>query len=152
MGFRFATIITLSTMLGATGLAAQDFSDQIGARQGQFKLFGANLGPLFTMGSGRAEYNAEAAQAAADNLVKLSSLDQRGLWPEGSHAGAIEGTRARIEIWQNPEDFAAKLVALNAAAVEMAAVASDGQGAITGQLRNLAGTCSACHDAYRTGD
>jgi cytochrome c556 len=149
---RIAALVAVAATLGATSLSAQDFSEQVGARQGQFKLFGANLGPLFMMGTGRAEYDAGAAQAAADNLVKLSSLDQRGLWPEGSDAGAIDGTRARAEIWQNPEDFAAKLVALNEAAVEIAAVASDGQEAIGGQLRNLSGTCSACHDAYRAAE
>lgn len=149
---RFATIIAAAASLGATAVSAQDFSDQIGARQSQMTLVGFNLGPLFMMGTGRAEYDAEAAQAAADNLVMLSALDQRGFFPEGSHAGAIEGTRARIDIWENPEDFASRLVAFNDAAVAMAAVASDGQEAVGGQVRNLAGTCSACHDAYRTGD
>lgn len=146
---RTALIATLSLALGAGAASAQDFSDQVAARQGQFKLFAVNLGTLFTMGTGRAPYDAEAAQAAADNPVKLSSLDQRALWPAGSDAGSIEGTRARAEIWDNPDDFAAKLLALNEAAVQMAAVAGDGQEAIGGQVRSLAGTCSACHEAYR---
>lgn len=147
---RFSIVVAAVAVVGATSLAAQDLSGAVGARQGQFKLFAANLGVLGTMAAGRAEYDAEAAQAAADNLVKLSSLDQRALWPAGSDAGAMSGTRARAEIWQNPEDFASKLLALNTAAIEMAAVASDGQGAITGQMRSLSATCGACHDAYRT--
>ncbi len=146
---RIAFAATLSLALGAGAVAAQDLADQVGARQGQFKLFALNLGTLAMMGTGRAEYDARAAQAAADNLVALSGLDQRALWPAGSDSGAIDGTRALPAIWDNPEDFAAKLVALNAAAVEMARVAGDGADAIGGQLRGLSGTCSACHQAYR---
>lgn len=145
-----ATALSLTMFSGAA--VAQDFADQLAARQGQFQLFSINLGTLFTMGTGRAPYESEAAQAAADNLVKLSSLDQRALWPAGSDAGNIDGTRARPEIWDTPEDFAAKLLALNEQAVQMAAIASDGQGAVGGQVRALAGACAACHDAYRIED
>jgi len=138
-----------AAMIAAGAASAQSVTDRIEARQGQFKLFALHLGPLAMMAQGRMDYDAAVAQAAADNLVSLSGLDQGLLWPEGSDSVAMTGTRARPAIWENPEDFAAKLAALNAGAVALAAVAGDGQAALGGALGGVAGACSACHQAYR---
>lgn len=51
---------SLSIGLVARAATARDRADQIGGRQGQFKLFALHLGVLATMGTGRAPYDAEA--------------------------------------------------------------------------------------------
>ena len=138
-----------AALIGAGAASAQSVTDRIEARQGQFKLYALHLGPLAMMAQGRMDYDAAIAQAAADNLVALSALDQGLLWPEGSDSASMQGTRALAAIWDNPEDFAARLLALNEGAVALAAVAGDGQGALGGALGGVAGACSACHQAYR---
>ena len=59
-------------------------------------------------------------------------------------------TEARAEIWQKPEDFAAKARSFReaAAAFEAAAGGSD-LAAIRSAHANLGKSCKACHDSYR---
>ena len=59
-------------------------------------------------------------------------------------------TDARAEIWQKPDDFAAKAKAMNAAALafQQAAQGSD-LAAIRAAHGNLGKSCKACHDLYR---
>lgn len=137
-----------SFLLGTPALA-QDFTAELKARQGQFRIMALNLGILGGMAQGRAEYDAEAAQAAADTLVAVSMIQQGPHWPQGSDSGAIEGTRALPAIWEDLEDFSAKWAAFGEAALAMQAVAGDGQAALGPLMGRVGGTCSACHDANR---
>ena len=59
-------------------------------------------------------------------------------------------TEAKAEIWQKPEDFAAKAQGFReaAAAFETAARGSD-LAAIRSAHSNLGKSCKACHDSYR---
>jgi cytochrome c556 len=62
----------------------------------------------------------------------------------------IGKTEAKAEIWQKPEDFAAKARAFRdaAAAFNTAAQGSDAA-AIRSALGGLGKSCKACHDPYR---
>jgi cytochrome c556 len=128
---------------------AQDVEDAVAARQGQFKIMALNLGILGGMARGQVDYDAEAAQTAADNLVAISMLSQGAFWPAGSDTFSVEGTRAMPAIWDNLDDVLSKWDAYGEAATALQAVASDGQGALGPALGQLGGTCKACHDAYR---
>jgi len=147
--YRFSTALALVGALAAGAATAQSVEDTVAARQGQFKLFALHIGPLVGMAQGNMPYDADLAQAAADNLVKLTTLDQSLLWPEGSDNFSMDGTRALPAIWENPEDFVAKLAALQEGTQAMQAVAGDGLDAVRGALGGIAGACSACHQAYR---
>jgi cytochrome c556 len=59
-------------------------------------------------------------------------------------------TEARAEIWQKPEDFAAKTQAFQQAATafDSAAKGSD-LAAIRSAHMDLGKSCKACHDLYR---
>ncbi|SDN29349.1 Cytochrome c556 [Lutimaribacter pacificus] len=122
--------------------AAQD------AREAQMDLYAFNLGLLGDMAKGAVPYDAAAAQAAAENLAALSALDQSRLWPEGSGEMSIE-TRAKVDIWDDMDDFTAKADDLMKAAAAMAEVAGTGLEAVQGQMGALGGACGACHKAYR---
>ena len=131
--------------------AQQDPGDAaIKARQAHMTLYQANAGVLFGMAQGRVEYDAQAAQAAADNLVALSGLDQGLYWLPGTAVGeAMVETRALPALWENSEEAMATGMALHEAAMAMAAVASDGLEAVQGALGPIGGACSSCHEKFR---
>ena len=144
-------VLALSTLCAALALPAmaQDFSGQLKARQGQFRIMAINLGIIGDMAKGEAEYDAEAAQSAADSIVAVSMINQGPLWPEGSSEMDLDGTRAKVEIWDNFDDFASKWGAVNEKAMGLQEVAATGQEALGPALGQLGGTCKACHDEYR---
>lgn len=144
----FAT--ALIAAIATSGAAiAQDYSGQLKARQGQFRVLAINLGILGGMAKGEIEYDAAAAQAAADSLVAVSMINQGPLWPMGSDEMGADGTRAKASIWDDADDFAAKWSDLGAAAKEMQAAAGTGQEALGPMMGKVGGTCKACHDAHR---
>ena len=60
-------------------------------------------------------------------------------------------TGARPEIWQNQADVAAKLSAFQKAMQAFSQTANGSDvAAMKAQFSNLAGTCKACHDKYRS--
>ncbi|MBF9060498.1 cytochrome c [Rhodobacterales bacterium HKCCSP123] len=144
-----ASIVALAAM--GTGIAAvtQDLPGPVKARQGQMQLMALNLGVLGGMARGNTDYDAEAAQTAANNLVALAAIDQSFSWPEGTDNFALEGTRALPAIWENPEGFAEDYMAFGAAAEGLAAVAGDGLEAVQAAMGSIGGTCGACHDDFR---
>ena len=59
-------------------------------------------------------------------------------------------TEARAEIWQKPDDFAAKAEGFRTAALAFAAAAQGSDlAAIRAAHGNLGKSCKACHDLYR---
>lgn len=143
-----ATATALAASLG-TAVLAQDFSAQVKARQGQFRIMALNLGVLGGMAQGKMAYDAEAAQRAADTLVAVSHIDPAPMWVEGSDNMSIDGTRAMPSIWDDNADFLAKWAAFGTAAANMQTVAATGKEALGPALGMIGGTCKACHDAHR---
>jgi cytochrome c556 len=148
--FRSLTIAALALgVAGTTALAQSNVSSQLKARQGLMRVNVINLGILGAMAKGEVDYNAEAAQAAADSLVGVSMIDQAVLWPEGSGEMDIDGTRAKMEIWDDPDGFMAAWEKYNTAVQAMQAAAGEGQAALGPALGQIGGTCQACHEAYQ---
>jgi cytochrome c556 len=146
--FATATAIAISGI--ATMAAAQDgLPLPVEARQGQFNMMALNVGAIVSMVRGETEYDPATAQAAADNLVALSSVDQSFHWPEGTDNMSLVGTRALPEIWDNLPDVLAKWDAFGAAAEGLAEVAGDGLEPVQAAIGPLGATCSDCHDTYR---
>ena len=80
----------------------------------------------------------------ATALAALAELAPT-LFPEGSEGGdSLPG------IWENADDFAARLDDFNAAAANFATAAEGGDaGAIGTAFQGLGQACKACHDDYR---
>lgn len=144
----FAAIVTAAALVG-TGAVAQDLPKEVKARQGQFQIMAINLGILGGMAKGAIEYDAAAAQAAADSLVGVSMVNQAPLWAAGTDNMSIDGTRAQPNIWENIDDVVAKWAAFGEAAKAMQAAAGTGQEAIGPAMGAIGGACKACHDTYR---
>ena len=140
-------VATMALSLGGITLAqAQgDANPAVTARQAHMQLYAHNLGVLGGMAQSKIDYDAEAAQAAADNLLAVATLDQRGYWIEGTS----EGTKALPAIWENMDDFMSKSEGMITAARSMADVAGTDLASLQGAMGDLGGACSACHREYR---
>lgn len=145
---RFA-ILAAALALPTAVLAADPVEDTIAARQGYYKLLGANMGTLAGMAQGKIEYDAEAAQVAADNIVTLTTYNLAPLFPAGTSSDDSLSTRALPKIWEDFAGVGEKGAALGEAALAMQAAAGQGADALGGALGPLGGACKACHDTYR---
>ena len=85
----------------------------------------------------------------AAKMLKLSK--QAGGWFPLGTGPDVAKTRAKAEIWQNSDDFAAKVrnFQVAAKAFDDAARGNDAE-AINARFSDLGGTCKACHDKYRS--
>jgi cytochrome c556 len=87
-------------------------------------------------------------RASAGQIAGLSAKGS-GWFPSGTGPD-VGKTGAKPEIWQSPQDFAAKLSAFQKAAQLFNAAAAGGDvNAMKARYADLGGTCKACHDKYR---
>lgn len=137
----------IATTAFAAGHADKATTDAVKARHGQMQMIGYHMGILGAVAKGEQPYDSAVVDAAASNLAALAGLSHTTLWVEGSEQGAVEGSRAKAEIWSDPEGFSAKFADMLTAANEVvgaadAATVGAGMGA-------LGGACKACHETYR---
>lgn len=93
--------------------------------------------------------NLAAIRASARTIAGLS-IKASGWFPRGT-GPELGKTGARPEIWQNAQDFAAKLRDFQAEAKAFnAAAAGSDLGLIDAQYSDLSQACKACHDKYRS--
>ena len=143
-----AVAVLASTMVFA-GSHSTPESAAVKSRQAVMLLRGANAGVLFNMVKGSMDYDAVAAQAAADNLVSLATtMNQMAYWPPGSSSADMEGTTALPAIWEAGSDVGAKGKAMVDAAMAMQAAAGSLDG-VKANIGAVGGACTACHKAYR---
>ena len=147
----FSRILIASALTSALALSAtaQESNPAVDARQGQFQVMALNIGVLGNMARGNTDYDAETAQAAANNLLTISQLDQRFHWPVGTDNASIEGTRALPAIWEEGSRVIEIWGEFGAGAEGLAAVAGDGLDAMRAALGPVGAACGSCHDDYR---
>lgn len=145
---RKAIIAAIAVVLPTT-LIAGPAEDTVAARQGFYKLLGANVGVFAAMAKGERDYDAAAAQTAADNVVTLTKYNVGHLYVPGTSSEDVEGAEALPKIWEDFAGVQAKGADFVAAAMEMQAVAGTGKAEMGAALGKLGGTCKACHDTYR---
>ena len=105
-----------------------------------FKLVGREL-------KGDAPDVAAIKQAAAE--IAAGAAKAPGWFPPGTGPD-VGKTRAKAEIWQKPQDFAAKNAGFLPAAQAFKAAADSGDlNAIKAKAGDLGKACKACHDSYR---
>ncbi len=152
--FRTAKVLLTAAALTATLPAvAQDVDPAIAgaikARQAHMQLLAFNLGTIGAMAQGKAEYNAEAAQAAADNIVALTTIHQAAYWPEGSDSVSVASSNALPALWADFPGVMAKGTAMSEAAVAMQAAAGTDLASLQGAMGALGASCGGCHEAFR---
>ncbi len=145
-----AGIIVATLALSAAALA-QDapFAMEIKARQGIMNYRALNLGVLGAMAKGEAEYDAAAAQKAADNLVTTTMIDQSMLWPQGSDNSANPASNADAKAWAEGSEVGARNEAFVTAAQAMQAAAGIDLASLQGAMKGVGDACGGCHKAAR---
>lgn len=119
-------------------------------RQSLFAILGANFGPMSSMIKGEIPWDDDRFKRFAADLAMASRLDFARGFPDGSQSGQ---TRAKPEIWDNKDDFAAKFTDLREEAKNLAEAANDGnKKTILAQFQKTGGACKACHDEYKSKD
>lgn len=87
----------------------------------------------------------ESAQSIGARLT--ANKDQ---FPEGTGIDSGADTEALEVIWEKPEEFAESADKLISASEALAAAAaSQDLGAVQEAVKNLGGSCKACHDVFR---
>jgi cytochrome c556 len=147
------TIIT-SVIIAATASFAfagsHGGNPAVKARKAHMQLYAHNLGILGAMAKGETEYSADAASAAANNLVALANMSAMSYWAPGtSNAELGEETRALPAIWEAGSKAGEIAGQLREGAAALAAVAGNGQEALGPALGPVGGACAACHKDYR---
>lgn len=143
--------IALATAIGfATVVTMVQAADPITERRDAMKANGAAMKAInetLEKGGSAADLAPHAAKinevAAKVAMLFPAGSDQ----PQGKDPGQ---TMAKAEIWQNPDDFAAKAKAFHdEAAMFNTAVAGGDMAAIKAEFEKLGGTCGDCHKVYR---
>ncbi len=134
-------------MLSAVALAAVKPETAIHYRQGIYHAMGWNFGPMNAMVRGKQPWDQADFSKRAQRIAFYSQQLLEG-FPPGSDTGAE--TDARPEIWQNFDDFTAKMHNFQDAAANLAKVAQGGDPAASKQaFADTAKACKACHEKYR---
>lgn len=154
---RIKTTLTLVTA-GAVALSVLAFTASagghganpaVGARQGHMQVMSLNLGILGNMARGNTDYDADIAQAAADNLVAMGTVNQRFYWPEGTDSESYEGSRALPAIWEDQATLFEIAGRYSPAAEGLAAVAGQGLDAMRAAVGPVGAVCGDCHEAFQ---
>ncbi|TNF23117.1 MAG: cytochrome c [Rhodobacteraceae bacterium] len=146
---KFVAIVAATAILGGSSAIAQEYKNQIKARQGVMWTISLNLGTLGAMAKGEMEYDADKAAAAGRSIHGVSMVHLATLFPEGSDGGMNDGTTAKDTIFSDRAGFDEKWAALGTAAEKAAAEAGTGKEALGPVMGALGGTCKACHETYR---
>lgn len=97
--------------------------------------------------------NPDLAQVRAGAATIAELAPEVPSWFPAGTGPDVGKTEARAEIWQNPDDFAAKAHDFEEAAVAFnAAAAGSDLEAIRAAQANLGKSCKGCHDLYREKD
>lgn len=149
---RMLTGLAAIAVACAGAVVAQEnapFTLEIKARQGIMAYRQVQLGTLGTMAKGEVEYNAEAAQKAADNLFAAVTLDASMLWPPGSDNSANPASRADPKMWAEGSGIGDKAKAMGEAAAAMQAAAGKDLDSLKVAMGQVADACTGCHKAFR---
>ena len=144
-------ILALAALIGvcAAWPAAAQFQkpeDAIKYRKAAFTVMATHFGRLGAMANGKLPFDAKAAADSADVALMMSKLPYVA-FVEGTDKG---DTKAKPEIWAEPDKFRAAASKMQDEMVKLNAAAK------TGSVDNLKAAfgptgqaCKGCHDTYR---
>lgn len=147
-----AAIVTVGLALAATPLwvAAQTpnaAQKTIKYRQAALTLLGYNIGPISAMMKGEIPFDARKAELHATRLAQVAPMILEG-FPADSQSDAPN--KAKPEIWQNMDDFSAKMADLEKATAALVTATRTGeQRQVAAALGGVGNACKACHDRYK---
>jgi cytochrome c556 len=145
----FACIALAAGLIAVAAPASAQFAkpeDAIKYRQSALFVMSQHFGRVGAMANGRVPFDAKVAAENAEVVAEMAKLPWAAFGP-GTDKG---NTKAKPEIWTDSAKFKEHSDKLVADTAKLAAAAK------TGNLDNLktafgatAGSCKACHDAFR---
>jgi len=136
--------------IGITPMAVSHFNDKEmpqSYRQSYFAMVAMNFGPMASMLKGEIPWNDDQMATWGKELGILATLDTARAYGPGSDKGT---TRAKPEIWENRDDFNAKMGDFQQAAQQLAAASATGdKKAIAQGIAATGKSCKSCHDEYK---
>ncbi|NNE51902.1 MAG: cytochrome c [Sulfitobacter sp.] len=147
LGAGTAVALVIATAGFAGSHAVKSSNATVAARHNQMQMVGYHIGVLGAVAKGEMAYDAAMVEAAAKNLAALATMERATLWAEGTEQGAADLSRAKAEIWQEPDAFAAKFKALEEASLAMVGAAD--AAAVGAAMGPLGGACKGCHEQFR---
>lgn len=146
-------IVSVSVAAGLMVLAAPASAqfakpeDAVKYRQSALSLMGTHLSRLGAMANGRVPFDAKVAAENAEVLATVSKLPWAAFGPGTDKVG---NTKAKPEIWAEQAKFRDLADKMTGETTKLAAAAKTGNlDAIKAAFGATAGSCKACHDAYR---
>lgn len=133
---------------GDSGAETTAESSPIELRQANFE----EIGDAFKAIRGQLEAGAPdfALIEASANTINTNAQKITDYFPEGTGVDSGADTEALETIWEKPEDFAAASQKLVDTSAALAAAAATGDMAAVGEgVKNMGGSCKACHDNFR---
>jgi cytochrome c556 len=122
--------------------------DAVKYRQSSLFVMGQHFARIGAMANGRVPFDAKVAADNAEIVAAMAKLPWAGFGP-GTDKGAP--TKAKPEIWTEQAKFKDAGDKLMAESAKLAAAAKTGNlDALKAAFGATAGTCKACHDAYRS--
>ncbi|WP_052760976.1 c-type cytochrome [Sedimenticola thiotaurini] len=138
------------SLLGAATSASQAevrIQGAIDFRESIMTTFKWYMGPMGSMVKGRMPFDAELFKSRAEGLVKATRLDLAEGYPKGS----VGDSEAKPEIWENWDEFEAKIQSLRDEAAKLQEVAATGdEAAIKAQFGETGKVCGSCHKQFRS--
>ncbi len=117
-------------------------------RQSYFTLVAMNFGPIGSMLKGEIPWDDEKVKLFSNELAALATMDVTRAFGPGTDKGT---TRAKPEIWDNQDDFKAKMGDMRDALAALQIAAGSGDKKLIGEAAGAAGkACKACHDEYKS--
>lgn len=131
----------------APAQAQQKPDDVIKYRKGIYQVINWNIRPLGLMVKGAQPYD---PALFAKNAAVVDQMAR--MLPESYVAGSDVGdTRAKPEIWKEPEKFKQAMDRLHAETAKLTEVSKTGNlDQVRSQFGAVTKACSGCHDAFRT--
>jgi cytochrome c556 len=130
-----------------TNAAENKPADAIEYRQAAFEVLAWNFGPMGAMVKGKIPFDAKTFAERAANVAFLSKMPSEGFIP-----GSAQGeTDAKPIIWQEWDDFKAKMGQLQEKSAKLAEVAKTATKLeeVANQFGETAKVCKGCHEKYR---
>ncbi len=144
--FTLLSMASVLTCLSLSAAAEIKPFEAVEYRQGIFKAFKWNFGPMGEMVKGNTEFNAEEFNLRAQRMVELGSMPWEAFMP-GTYASS---TGALPKIETEKDDYNEKIENFEKAIANLATAAKTNEMKNIGPAFIQAGrTCKSCHDQYR---
>lgn len=121
--------------------------DAVKYRQSALFVMAQHFGRIGAMANGRVPYDAKAAVENAEVVAEMAKLPWAAFGPG---TDKVSPTRAKPEIWTEPAKFKENQDKLVGDTQKLLAAAkTNSLDSLKAAFQSTAGTCKACHDAYR---